>query len=371
MRGLVLFGFVTFLGAAGTACGDLKTAGAGAPEGGAPTEDGGAGDGGGTPTDKPDGSVTVTVDTLVSGRSRVGARSTAGYRPWRSGIAVDGDSVYWVESGTQPGLYSTSASTPCTSASCVQKLATFARPSAFTTSTTHVYVADTTVIKRFAFSAPGAVPDTIVSHTEEIVNLATAGTKVFWTSGTDSSMRATTIGGTTNTPINSNGTPIATAVAGDRLFWAGVDISGQIGAMQSIGTNGQGAREVSRFSAGFYTMRGNATYLYYGKDSPGSIHRRTLNSDRDEVVDNDALGVTDFAIDDTYAYWVEPGDGADLTNGRVRRAAHDSKVATTLAVGIAFPVAIAVSGKSVFVASAGTKAASYADGKILRLTLSE
>ncbi len=369
MRGLVLFGFVTLLGAAATACGDLKIAGAQASEGGASAEDGG--DGGATPADKPDGSVKVTVETLVSGRSRVGARSTAGYRPWRSGIAVDGDSVYWVESGTQPGLYSTSASTPCTAASCVQTLATFARPSAFTSSTTHVYVADTTVIKRFAFSAAGAAPDILVSHTEEIVNLATAGTKVFWTSGTDTSMRATTIGATTNTPINSNGTPIAMAVAGDRLFWAGVDVSGLIGAMQSIGTNGQGAREVSRFSAGFYTMRGNATYLYYGKDSPGSIHRRTLNSDRDEVVDNDALGVTDFAVDDTYAYWVEPGDGAGPTNGRVRRVAHDSNTATTLAVGIAFPVAIAVSGKSLFVASAGTKGTSYADGKILRLTLLE
>jgi hypothetical protein len=140
--------------------------------------------------------------------------------------------------------------------------------------------------------------------------------------------------------------------------------------MQSVGTNGTGAREVNRFSAGFHTMRGNATYLYYGKDDPGSIHRITLSNDRDEVVDKDALGVTDFALDDTYAYWVEPGDG-DLTNGRVRRVAHDSKRAETLAVGIPFPVAIAIAGKTVFVASAGTKGATYGDGKILRLSLSE
>lgn len=371
MRAPVLFAVFLLavgLGVPAAGCGDLKTAQL-APDGGDPGDASDPGDGGGTPIDKADGSVKVTVDTLVSGRSRLGARSTAGYRPWRSGIFAQGGLVYWVESGTTPGLYSTSATTPCASASCVRTVATLARPSAFAASATHVYVADTTVIKRYPFANDTAV-ETVVSHNQEIVNLATAGSKVFWTADTDPAMRATTVGGTTNTPINSNGTPVAMAVGGDRLFWAGVDISGQIGAMQSVGTNGTGAQEVNRFSAGFHSMRGNAAFLYYGKDDPGSIHRITLNSEHDEAVDKDALGVTDFAIDDTHAYWVEPGDG-DMTNGRVRRVAHDSKVAETLAVGIAFPVAIAISGKTVFVASAGTKGASYADGKLLRLTLAE
>ncbi|MDB4937238.1 MAG: hypothetical protein JWP87_4210 [Labilithrix sp.] len=366
---LVLPALLGVLAIASAGCGDLKNANA--------SGDGGAGDffeggvdpaDGGGPGDL-DGSLKVTVDTLVTGRSRIGARSTAGYRPWRSGLVASGDDVYWVESGTAPGLYKASGVQPCTGASCVEKIATFTRPSAFTASATHVYVADTIAIKRIAFAGTHAL-ETVVSHNEEIVNLATAGTKVFWTADTDPAMRSTVIGGTTSTPINSNGTPVATAVSGDRLFWAGVDISGQIGAMQSVGTNGTGAREVNRFSDGFHTMRGNATYLYYGKDSPGSIHRITLANDRDEVVDKDALGVTDFAIDDAYAYWVEPGDG-DLTNGRVRRVAHDSKTAETLAVGIPFPVAIAISGNSVYVGSAGTKSAAYADGKILRLSVSE
>ncbi len=345
-------------------CGDLKNADV--ADSGPTTDD--AGDAA-APPGKSDAPVTVVVDTLVSDRSRLGARSAAGQRPWRSGIAANGDSVFWVESGTSAGLYSASASTPCTSASCVTKLLTLARPSAFAVSATHVYFADTTTIKRFPFA--GGTAESIVSHNEEIVNLATADATVFWTAGSDSAIRFTAIGGATNTPIHSNGTPIAMAVAGNRLFWAGVDISGQSGAMQQVGTNGSGAREVSRFSAGFHTMRGNGTYLYYAKDDPGSVHRITLNSDRDELIDKDALGVTDFAIDDTHAYWVEPGEGADFTNGRVRRVAHDSKAAETLAVGIALPLAIAVSGKRVYVASAGTKAASYADGKILRLTIEE
>jgi hypothetical protein len=355
------------------ACADLKSAsvaseagpGAVDPGDGGPAD---LGDGGGTPANPDGGGVKVTVDTLVTGRNRLGARSIVSYRPWRSGIAVSNGQVYWVESGTAPGLYSSSAALPCTADFCVTKVATFARPSAFTASPTHVYVADTTVIKRFAFGTTAA--ETVVSSNMEVDNLATAGTRVFWTSGDDSAMNATVVGGTTNTPINSNGTPISMAVAGDQLFWAGVDISGQNGAMQAVGTDGTGAREVNRFSAGFHTMAGNATFLYYGKDDPGSIHRITLNSGHDEVLDKDALGVTDFAIDATHAYWVEPGDG-DFTNGRVRRIAHDSTTAETLAVGIALPVAIAVSGKTVFVASAGTKTAAYADGKILRLTLAE
>lgn len=355
-----------------TACSDIKTASL-APDAGpgaVDTADGGGpadpGDGG--PSTTADGGVKVTVDTLVSGRNRVGARSTVSFRPWRSGLAVSNGQVYWVESGTAPGLYSTSGSTPCTTAACVKTVATFARPSAFTASATHVYVADTTVIKRFPFGSTTA--ETVVSSNLEVDNLATAGSSVFWTSGDDSAMNVTVVGGNTNTPINSNGTPVSMAVAGDQLFWAGVDISGQNGAMQAMGTDGNGAREVNRFSAGFHTMGGNATFLYYGKDDPGSIHRITVNSGHDEVLDKDALGVTDFAVDATHAYWVEPGDG-DFTNGRVRRIAHDATTAETLAVGIALPLAIAVSGKTVFVASAGTKTAAYADGKILRLTLAE
>jgi len=365
---LVLLAPASLASAAALAgCGDLKNAQVTAEGGPGEIPDGGPGDTDGGSSGSLDGSVKVTVETLVSGRSRLGARSTAGYRPWRSGLVVDKDTLFWVESGTAPGLYKSSAIAACTVAFCVERLATFARPSAFAASATDVYVADTTLIKRFPLLDPAKVT-TVVTHNEEIVNLATSGNKVFWTADTDPAMRATTIGGTTSTPINSNGTPVSIAVAGARLFWAGVDISGQIGAMQSVGADGTGAREVNRFSAGFHTMRGNETFLYYGRDDPGSIHRITLNSDHDEVVDKDALGVTDFALDATHAYWVEPGDG-DRTNGRVRRIAHDSKTAETLAVGIPFPVAIAVSGLNVYVASAGTAAASYADGKILRLSL--
>lgn len=356
---------------AAVACSDLKSAatpdaGAAAadPDGGGPAD---LGDGGSTTTTD-GGGVKVTVDTLVTGRNRLGARSIVSFRPWRSGIAASNGQVYWVESGTSPGLYSASGTTACTTASCVKTIATLARPSAFTASATHVYVADITVIKRFPFGSTTA--ETVVSSNMEVDNLATAGTRVFWSSGEGSAMNATVIGGATNTPINSNGTPVSTAVAGDQLFWAGVDISGQNGAMQAISTNGSGAHEVNRFSAGFHTMGGNATFLYYAKDDPGSIHRITLNSGHDETLDKDALGVTDFAIDDTHAYWTEPGDG-DFTNGRVRRIAHDSTTVETLAVGVTLPVAIAVSGKTVFVASAGTKGAAYADGKILRLTLAE
>lgn len=359
---------VVTLGAVG-ACADLK-------EGVDPaqiTSDGGTApvtvsDGG--PKDA-GGELVVSVETLASGRSRVGARSTAGFKAWRGGIAVRQDRVFWVESGTQPGLYAAS-STPCADpATCSERLATFARPSAFAVSQDHMVVADVTVIKRFSFADPQ--PETVASGTAEVVNLATevigASAKVFWTSGTDSAIRFTAVGGTTSTPINSNGTPVGMALAGPRLFWVGVDISGQAGALQSIGTDGKGAREVSRFSSGFSAMGGNGTYLYYAKGLPAEIHRITLSSGRDEAVDRDAFGATDFAIDETYAYWTEPGDAPDYANGRVRRIAHDSSKAQGVGVSIPFPVALAVSGSRVFVASAGTSAKSFADGKILKLTI--
>jgi hypothetical protein len=248
------------------------------------------------------------------------------------------------------------------------KVATLTRPASFAYDASGMLVADTTALKRFPFAGGGPTP--VATANDDIVNLASDGTNAFWTSGTAQEIQRTTPQGATSAIIYSNGTPVGMAVAGDKVYWAGVDISGQIGALQRIGTNGKGAGEISRFSAGFEAMQGNATYLYYAKDSPASIHRIALATGHDEVVDKDAYGVTDFAIDDTYAYWTEPGDAPDFTNGRVRRVAHASTTAETLAVSVPFPVAIAVSGSTAFVASAGTKDAGFADGRILRLTSS-
>lgn len=348
------------------ACADLKEAPPATNEPAAP------GAGGDTPAPAPDsssGDPTVTVEPLVSGRSRLGARSSAGFRPWRTGIAVKDGRVYWVESGGSPGLYSVASDAPCTSSSCVQKHATLTRPSAFIATGDAMIVADTTVIKRFEYgSSTGA--SVASSGADDVVNVAFDGTAVFWTSGTDQAVHRTA-SGTTSTPIYSNGTPVGMAVAGDRAFWAGVDISGQIGALQNIKTSGSGAREVSRFNGGFHAMGGNATYLYYAEDAPANVHRLTVATGRDEVVDRDAIGVADFAFDDAYAYWVEPGTAPDFADGRVRRVSHDGKSAQTLAVSVAHPVAIAVSGKDVFVAAAGTSAKSWADGAILRLSIGD
>jgi hypothetical protein len=357
MRGHAFFAFFVLL----AACSDLKHADSPSDGGASDPSDGGVS----TPSD-PGGPVQVTVEPMISGRSRLGARSSAGFRPWRTGVAVHDGKVYWVESGTKPGLYA--APFACSDASCVETVATLTRPSSFTADATAMLIADTTKLQRFPFTGGG--PTNIASATDDIVNVASDGTNAFWTSGTAQDIQRTTPSGTTSAIIYSNGTPVGMAVAGSEVFWAGVDISGQIGALQAVGTDGSGAREVSRFSGGFEAMQGNGSYLYYGKGgSPGELHRITLATGHDEVLDRDAYGVTDIAVDDTYAYWTEPGDGPDYANGRVRRIAHAATTAETLAVSVALPVALAASGNTVFVASAGTKGASYADGQILRLTI--
>ncbi len=315
-----------------------------------------------------DGSVSVKVEPWIPARSRPGARYTLGFRAWRGGLAARGERVFWVESGAQPGVYSAEAACPGLDGGCAQKMLTLTRPSAFFASATELFVADTTVLRRVGVD--GGVGAPIASYSTEIVNLAAGPANAFWTGGTATNIFMTPVGGgTTNTPIYSNGTPIAMGVAADRIYWVGVDISGLQGALQTLRVDGTGAREVSRFSGGFHALGGNATYLYYAKDSPGTVRRLTVATGRDELIDSDAMGVTDFALDDAYAYWTEPGGSPDYLNGRVRRVAHDATKAETLADSIPRPVAIAVAGRVVYVASAGTAAASYADGAILRITL--
>ncbi len=128
---------------------------------------------------------------------------------------------------------------------------------------------------------------------------------------------------------------------------------------------------MTAFSSGFQTAAGNASYLYYAKDNPVTVHRLGIASGLVDDLGQSAGGVSDFFVDSTYAYWVERGTSPDYANGRVRRVAHDSTKPETLAVSVVRPVALGVLGNRVFVASGGTSAAGYADGAILRLTLGQ
>lgn len=305
----------------------------------------------------------VRVEVMLDGRSRLGARSARGFRPWRGGIAVLGTYLYWVESGTAPGLYRMPLS-GCGAPPCPELVATLTRPSAFAATNDAVLVADLTALRRYLL-AGGSEP--VASATSEFVTLATDGQAAFWT--TESApIQKTPFGGQTSTIINSNGTPFAMTVAGDRVHWTGVDISGLQVVMQSIRTNGTGAREERRYGNGFQTNRGDARYLYFARDAPPSIVlRQTVSNGLLETVSNNAQGVADFAIDDTFAWWVEPGTQG-LANGRVRRVAHDMTQDQPVAESVAWPVGIAVSGGVAYVLSAGTPAASWSDGKILRVT---
>lgn len=210
--------------------------------------------------------------------------------------------LYWVESGTAPGLYR--APTAGCAGPCVEKVATLVRPSAFAATADSVLVSDVAVLKRYF---PDGGTQAVASASSEVVNLTTDGTAAFWTTESSPVVK-TPFGGASTTLINSNGTPVAMTIAGSRVYWAGVDISGLLGALQSIRTDGTGAREESHFGGGFETLGGNGTYLYYAKDSPAQVLRLTLSS--------------------------------GLLEGRV-----------------------------IFVASAGAVAGGYADGALLRITL--
>ncbi len=314
------------------------------------------------------GGLKVTVESIANERTRLGASSGAGFRPWRTGIATSGDRVYWVEAGSAPGVYSAPIAGCADAKACAEKLVPLTRAASFVAISKAMYVADTNALKRVGYDG---VVNPVASASADIVNVATDDARAFWTFGTDQDLRATPIGTASSSSVivHSNGTPVGMAVAGTKLFWVGVDISGQVAAIQSIGTDGKGGREVSRFTGGFSAMGGNAQYLYFAEGSPAKVHRLTLSTGRDVVVARDALGVTDFALDDAYAYWSEPGDSPDFENGRIRRVAHEATEAVTLAEAVVRPVAVAVSGKNVLVAAAGTKASGYTNGKILRMHL--
>jgi hypothetical protein len=107
------------------ACSDLKEA---TPGGDTPPGSEGTvpGTGGAPSTGAEDGiGPKVTVEAIVEKRSRLGARSSEGYRPWRTGIAVHEDRVYWVESGATPGVYAVAFT-----GGVVDEVATRARPAA-------------------------------------------------------------------------------------------------------------------------------------------------------------------------------------------------------------------------------------------------
>jgi hypothetical protein len=309
---------------------------------------------------------TIQVDVLLDNRSRLGARSLRGFRPWRTGIAIVGASIVWVESGSAPGLYRMPLE-GCASGAvgCVETVATLTRPSVFAALPDSVLVADVTALRRYVIGGT-AVP--LATAQSELTNLATDGANAYWTTENNPVLK-TPFGGATTTLITSNGTPFAMAVAGERLHWVGVDISGLQAAMQSIGLDGRGAREDRRSGNGFQTMRGDARFLVFARDgAPSTVLRQTVSNGLVEVVGTNAQGVTDFAIDATRTCWTEPGS-AGLANGRVRCVSHESDQPSTVAEAVAAPVAIAAHEGALYVLSAGTQAAAFGDGRILRISV--
>lgn len=335
------------------------------------------GDDGGSVGDVPDASMmdagapsdggltgTIHVTPLLENRSRLGARSTRGFRPWRGGVAVVGSWLYWVESGSSPGLYRMPPDgCPGGGPSCVETVTAVTRPSAFAATSDAVLVADVTNLRRYPLTGSS---QPIATGSSELVNLATDGMTAFWTTENAPILR-TPFGGVTSTIINSNGTPYAMAVAGGRVHWVGVDISGLQAVMQSARTDGTNPREDRRSGNGFQTMGGNPPYLYFARDSPAQVLRLTMSTSMLEVVATNAQGVSDFALDAQWAYWVEPGTSGQA-NGRLRRVSHESTTPETVAESIAWPVAVAVDQGVVFVLSAGTSTAGWADGRVLRIT---
>jgi hypothetical protein len=304
----------------------------------------------------------VQVDVLLEGRSRLGARSVRGFRPWRGGVAVVGPSLVWVESGTTPGVFRMPIE-GCGGPACVETIATVTRPSAFAALPDSVLVADVTALRRYIIG--GSVTPVATSQSE-IVNLTTDGASAYWTTESSAILK-TPFGGVTSTLINSNGTPFAMTVSGTRLNWVGVDISGLQAVMQSIGLDGRGAREDRRSGSGFQTMKGDGRFLFFARDTaPSTVVRQTLSNGLLEVVGTNAQGVTDFAIEATRACWTEPGTSA-AANGRVRCVSHESTQAETVAEALPFPVALVAHGGSLYVLAAGTMDQAFGDGRIVRI----
>jgi hypothetical protein len=335
-----------------SSCSDLKSTG------GSSATDSGA------TVDAPTGvGQAVTVTVLADNRSRPGAFTSQGYRPFRTGIAVVGDDVFWVESGTKPGLYAVSATT---SGDTVRTLASLTQPTTFASAGGSLYIADRTQLKQFTVA--NSSTKVLASVSSDIVTLGVDGSSVYFTEAMGGTINRTTSGSTTQF-LNSNGAPVALALGASKLIWAGVDISGINGALQVIGTNKSGFAEYKRFSSGFATIAASDRYAYYAHESPPAIHRLTLSSGADERIAEGNSVVTEFALTETHAYWTERGSAPNYENGRIMRVAHDATTPEELAVSIPSPVAIAAVGNTAYVASAGQKSKSYANGSILRVTI--
>ncbi len=312
----------------------------------------------------PSTALRVDVVKIVDGRSRVGARAEAGFRSWRGGLVATDDKVIWAESGASPGIYA-APHTGCTTA--CEKLATVVRPAVVASTATHLYVADVKVLKRMPLA--GGALETVASSANEIIATAPVTDAVFWTTEKGEIQR-TVLGGTTSTPIHSNGTPVGMGGTGTTVFWLGVDISGQQGLLQRILADGTKPRAISEQAGPFGAMGGSANgFFYFTRGNPAEV-RRITPAGQEEVVASNLMRIADFAFDGEYAYWTEQGAAPDYLAGRVQRVRHDGTVVELLAANIPRPVALAVRGKKVFVASAGTEANGYADGSLLALTLS-
>jgi hypothetical protein len=349
-----LFVGPNFLGASSLGCTELRTDAPGLADGGVPPSNDAT-----TPPPS-----NVTVEALASGRNRPGAYSTQGYRPFRSGITILGNEVFWVESGTSPGLYAVAADPA--SGSSVRSVLSLTQPTAFAAAGSIAYIGDRTQLKRVTL--PGGKSSVTATLSNDIVAIAASENEAYIVDGARDAISKVSSAGVAPF-INSNGAPVAVALSDNRFIWAGVDISGINGVLQGINTDRTNFNEYKRFSSGFSTISASSRYAYYAHTSPPVVHRMAISSGADSKVYEGDSPVAEFAVTDTHAYWVERGSPPGYENGRVLRVAHDSNKVEVLAVSIPSPVAITALGDVAYVASAGQSSMKYANGAILKISI--
>jgi hypothetical protein len=254
--------------------------------------------------------------TLASGQARPS-----------SGLAVDGNNVYWASFQT-PG----------------------------------------TVRRR---SLAGGSPVTLASNQDMPLGLSVSASNVYWVNRVSAgSVRTVSIGGGAASQLATGLFPEDVVIDATHCYWTNGGDAGPPGngSVRKTPLAGGTAQTLASNQRGPSDLMLDATHVYWtnygdGAAGAGTVRKVPRNGGTVVTLASNRTGAAGLAVDGSNVYWT------DLEGGTVSSVSVNGGTVTTLATGQDLPRFIALDASHIYWTTRGTNAANFTDGAVLSLPL--
>jgi len=197
--------------------------------------------------------------------------------------------------------------------------------------------------------------------------------RVIWLqSGTEGGLRAKATSGseTAVSLLTARANPAEMSARGDKICWSDSGVAGLDGdgRVYCADITGQTPVTVAERQSSPRGLALDGTYVYWVNRGDGTLVRRRLDlSSKAEELQTGLDNPSSIGVDGDRIVWLESGAAPDYRNGRIRVSDKSGKNVRSLTDSELWPTRLVLDTKAVYFAVRGTRDKAFKDGEIRRI----